>query len=259
MLLTVFLSTTDGSVSLNHHLPVFRYPHIALPFPPPSPLPTHSDFSETEITGGIPPFFGKEFTSSPPVEADLSETEISGGIPAFFSAFGKLVSLSIGSTSISGNIPRGFSRLVNLQALRLNNNLLSGFLPDLGAAKSLRQVDVSSNFFSGALPPSLASISNLIITGNYFSGSTASFPCPDPDALSFNCFSSVPAKCKAAITPRPANRCREFCGTGTKAGTCGGHGVCRPAWKGSNLLFSCQCFKGFVASKNGLTCEAKSS
>eukprot|EP00475_Leptophrys_vorax_P018542 TRINITY_DN2538_c0_g2_i7.p1 TRINITY_DN2538_c0_g2~~TRINITY_DN2538_c0_g2_i7.p1 ORF type:complete len:453 (-),score=32.91 TRINITY_DN2538_c0_g2_i7:122-1480(-) len=188
----------------------------------------------------------------------LRETGISGGIPKFIATLTKLTYLSLSDSTIGGNVPATLNSLVNLKELYLGNADLAGHFPSLAALKKLSVIDISGNYLSGSPPAFISSIKDFNMGDNYFSGKASGFQCPSSDSIASNCLASVPSKCGGAAGQRPAKDCAAFCGTNTKAGVCGGHGICVPDYaklRRTNYLTPvCFCAKGYKQSGNKKSC-----
>ncbi|XP_047975986.1 LRR receptor-like serine/threonine-protein kinase GSO2 [Salvia hispanica] len=126
------------------------------------------DLSYNNLSGAVP----SDLLSGPNLQVvDLSFNKLEGSIPAITST--KLYRLRLGSNSLNGTIPSASLR--SLMYLELDNNMLSGEIPsDLGIMFSnLSLLNLASNRFGGALPPSLGSLTSLYVLSlqsNSFSG-----------------------------------------------------------------------------------------
>ncbi|KAG5514647.1 hypothetical protein RHGRI_035895 [Rhododendron griersonianum] len=130
------------------------------------------DLSRNQLFGPIPHSIGnlKNLTV-----LQLVSNNLSGPIPP---EIGNLISLEIldlNTNQLTGELPNNLSRLNNLKRLSLSANKLSGTIPkDLGKnCRSLVNVSISENNFSGELPPGLCNglaLQELKAHKNEFSG-----------------------------------------------------------------------------------------
>ncbi|KAH7521463.1 hypothetical protein FEM48_Zijuj07G0036200 [Ziziphus jujuba var. spinosa] len=126
---------------------------------------------------------------------DLSDNSLSGTVPdnLFDNCF-SLHYLSLAGNFLEGNIPNSLSKCLILNSLNLSSNHLSGnpnFASGIWLFKRLRQLDLSSNEFSGPIPEGMSAIHNLKevqIQNNHFSGSLPADVglCPHLNRLDFS-------------------------------------------------------------------------
>nr|XP_043618894.1 probable LRR receptor-like serine/threonine-protein kinase At1g56140 [Erigeron canadensis] len=81
----------------------------------------------------------------------LRNNGISGSIPTDIGDYKNLTRLDLSFNNLSGEIPRELFNLNQISFLFLGNNSLTGTLPDVKST-TLRNIDVSYNELSGALP-----------------------------------------------------------------------------------------------------------
>ncbi|GJP49866.1 hypothetical protein CLOM_g9025 [Closterium sp. NIES-68] len=119
------------------------------------------------------------------VMLDLQDYKLSGPIPTEISAITSLQQLFLSTNNFTGSIPPSFSQLTNLSVLAAAGNKLSGDVAlsiSDGLIKKLPHLaalDISSNGFTGSIPPSLSSLTALTqlwLAHNQLSG-------PIPDSL----------------------------------------------------------------------------
>ncbi|KAH7405156.1 hypothetical protein KP509_15G059000 [Ceratopteris richardii] len=146
------------------------------------------NLSNNAISGDIPPAFLSSGCSELQV-LDLSANQISGNLTGFDLGFcPSILHLDLASNLIAGLLPsslrsNGCSQstcLSPLLSLDLSSNRLFGLMPDgfFDGLKHLVHVDLSSNNFSGQLPASIQSCTNMTflnLTGNLFSSSVPAF------------------------------------------------------------------------------------
>ncbi|KVI00283.1 hypothetical protein Ccrd_021467 [Cynara cardunculus var. scolymus] len=96
------------------------------------------------------------------VKIDTSGWLLSGRFPENICSFlPRLTSLHLGYNKIHGDFPRSVTNCSLLQELNITYTNLTGKLPDLSPMTSLRLLDLSFNFFTGAFPMSFINLTNL--------------------------------------------------------------------------------------------------
>ncbi|CAI5537416.1 unnamed protein product [Closterium sp. Naga37s-1] len=194
-----------------------------------------------------------------------------GRIPNTISTLTKLTYLSLNNNRFKGIIPRTITALTKLSNLLLQDNFLDGYVPSFSSLKTLTEVDLSANYFTGPPPSFYKAPTTLNLDDNYFFGS--SLP-KDKDgkticaaSLAKNCLTisssegdSLPADCCAKALQRTAAACSAFCGTSGNV-QCGGIriGVCYPSDKvvetsGSTIDPGCLCANGWKLSDDKQKC-----
>ncbi|CDP14155.1 unnamed protein product [Coffea canephora] len=117
------------------------------------------------------------------VELDLSNNRFSGNIPQTLGQLSNLDFLDLSNNHFNGTIPSALFNLTNLSRLDIHSNpSMGGFLPEeIGNLKrnlkSLVELDLSNNRFSGNIPQTLGQLSNLDfldLSNNHFNGTIPS-------------------------------------------------------------------------------------
>ncbi|KAL4587992.1 hypothetical protein LXL04_000869 [Taraxacum kok-saghyz] len=155
------------------------------------------------LSGTLPPELGELSTLQ---SLYLSVNSISGSIPLEIGYSSSLSDIDLGSNLLTGSVPASIWNLCDrLISLRLHGNLLSGSIPEpalpnatcgtllyfdfgqnkfsgnfpsfIPGFKGLRELDLSSNNFSGKIPDDLAGLTleKLNLSHNNFSGNLPSF------------------------------------------------------------------------------------
>ncbi|EFJ20403.1 hypothetical protein SELMODRAFT_14016, partial [Selaginella moellendorffii] len=124
------------------------------------------------VTGGIPTSVGNIPTLK---ELVLDKTGLSGPIPASLGKLSKLVLLSFTGNKLSGSIPHELSSLQHLQSLTFRESSLTGSISslDFGKLRSLTDLDLSYNAFTGSFPASLfgsVKLKTLSVSHNQLTG-----------------------------------------------------------------------------------------
>ncbi|KAG6395626.1 hypothetical protein SASPL_141749 [Salvia splendens] len=107
---------------------------------------------------------------------DLSENRFGGGVATTLFQLGKLSSLQLGANLLGGAIPTSIGLEVEAQSLRsLNlsrNGLIGRFPVEFGKLKMLEQLDISCNNLSGSLEiiGELRSLTEINVSYNSFTG-----------------------------------------------------------------------------------------
>ncbi|KAG0463862.1 hypothetical protein HPP92_019931 [Vanilla planifolia] len=86
----------------------------------------------------------------------LSHNSFSGPIPPSISYISHLYRLDLSFNNLSGPIPNSLNHLSHLLTLRLQSNSLSGPISGI-SLPTLQDLNLSSNYLYGAIPPSLSS------------------------------------------------------------------------------------------------------
>ncbi|XP_002985846.2 phytosulfokine receptor 2 [Selaginella moellendorffii] len=121
-----------------------------------------------KLAGEIPPSIARLRA----LEAvDLSANQISGSIPAQLVSLAHLKLLDLSANNLSGALPpafrQGFPAIVRLN---LSDNLLEGPIPPMLSSASIESLDLSYNFFAGALPSPMICAPSLNVSNNELSG-----------------------------------------------------------------------------------------
>ncbi|KAI3689110.1 hypothetical protein L2E82_47059 [Cichorium intybus] len=96
------------------------------------------------------------------VKIDISGQGLFGHFPENICSFlPRLTTLNLGYNKIHGDFPHSITNCSLLEQLNITHTNLTGELPDLSPMQSLRLLDLSSNFFTGAFPISFINITNL--------------------------------------------------------------------------------------------------
>ncbi|KAH6798256.1 hypothetical protein C2S52_022810 [Perilla frutescens var. hirtella] len=140
--------------------------------------------SYTSFSGLLPDSIGNLTMLS---KIDLSSCNFTGMIPSTISNLTELVHIDFSLNSFTGSIPP-FSMSNKLTYLDLNRNSLKGSLSSkhFEGLSHLVQINLGSNFLSGAIPKSLFSLSSLKqiqLSNNNFSGQIDEFPISYPSVL----------------------------------------------------------------------------
>ncbi|KAM1588504.1 hypothetical protein FF1_027563 [Malus domestica] len=105
---------------------------------------------------------------------DLSTNSLSGTIPVSIGGLASVTQIELFANQMFGELPESIGNLTFLQYLDLSMNGFTGKFPEKIAQLQLESLNLNDNFFSGELPPILASNPNLQqfkIFNNSFSGS----------------------------------------------------------------------------------------
>ncbi|XP_062096107.1 probable leucine-rich repeat receptor-like serine/threonine-protein kinase At3g14840 isoform X2 [Humulus lupulus] len=133
------------------------------------------------LSGSIPP----EWASSKLESLDISVNNLSGPIPAELgnitnltyldmesnlfsetipSELGKLVNLyhlNLNANNLTGQFPLSLTNLSELWTLRISSNYFTGRMPEFGNWKQLQRLEMEASGFSGPIPPSISTLTNL--------------------------------------------------------------------------------------------------
>ena len=115
---------------------------------------------------------------------DLRQNQLSGTLPDFDVLH--IEQFLIGDNYFSGPLPEAISQAPNLDTLDAHLNSLSGVLPDSFASQGIRSIDLSSNAFSGPVPPAwstLTSLTSLDLSDNALNGTFDSALCLLPNLI----------------------------------------------------------------------------
>ncbi|KAG6655337.1 receptor-like protein EIX1 [Carya illinoinensis] len=101
------------------------------------------------------------------VDLYLGDNELQCSIPDAFGSLNSLKTLYLGGNKLVGGIPKSFWNLCSLGSLYLSHNNLGGNLSEFMSnasgclMDSLQNLQISNNRFTGPLPESIGSLSNL--------------------------------------------------------------------------------------------------
>ncbi|KAJ9567687.1 hypothetical protein OSB04_003653 [Centaurea solstitialis] len=96
------------------------------------------------------------------IKIDISGWSLSGRFPENVCSFlPRLKSLHLGFNKIHGEFPQSITNCSLMEDLNITKTNLTGMLPDFSPMTSLRLLDLSSNFFTGAFPISFINLTNL--------------------------------------------------------------------------------------------------
>ncbi|XP_062096106.1 probable leucine-rich repeat receptor-like serine/threonine-protein kinase At3g14840 isoform X1 [Humulus lupulus] len=133
------------------------------------------------LSGSIPP----EWASTNLQRLDISVNNLSGPIPAELgnitnltyldmesnlfsetipSELGKLVNLyhlNLNANNLTGQFPLSLTNLSELWTLRISSNYFTGRMPEFGNWKQLQRLEMEASGFSGPIPPSISTLTNL--------------------------------------------------------------------------------------------------
>ncbi|KAL2457410.1 Tyrosine-sulfated glycopeptide receptor 1 [Abeliophyllum distichum] len=118
------------------------------------------DLSSNRFNGSIEsPFFPSL------ISFNVSNNSFTGSLPSSICITSRFVKmLDFSTNKFSGNVSKGIGRCSKLEIFRAGFNSLSGLLPyDLYTVKTLREISLPNNQFSGPVNNSIALLSNLSI------------------------------------------------------------------------------------------------
>nr|AAD50430.1 Cf2/Cf5 disease resistance protein homolog [Hordeum vulgare subsp. vulgare] len=119
------------------------------------------DLSYNNITGAIPLGIGNFTTLRYLV---LSHNLLSGHVPSKIGMLGDLIDLDLSNNNLDGLFTREHMvSLKNLRHMDLSHNSFSGPLPIETRAQFLKELTLSSNYFSGHIPESICQLRNLLV------------------------------------------------------------------------------------------------
>uniref|UniRef100_A0A0E0DJ56 non-specific serine/threonine protein kinase n=1 Tax=Oryza meridionalis TaxID=40149 RepID=A0A0E0DJ56_9ORYZ len=138
------------------------------------------DFSNSSMYGTLPSAAFKNLKNLQKLDLNKMDSNfdgLHGSLPASLFTLPHLKFLDLSGHCFEGSIPINSSSIpVSLEVLNLNHNLLNGTLPTekaLENLKNLRELNLSSNQFTGNIPRSLLSLPHielLDLSGNLFQG-----------------------------------------------------------------------------------------
>ena len=99
-------------------------------------------------------------------ELVLNDNALTGGVPEFLSKMPRLKKVDLASNELSGklalSLPVYFSRMNMIEVFDVNNNDLSGYISEeWGRIKSLKELGLGGNRFTGDIPEELCNLSLL--------------------------------------------------------------------------------------------------
>ena len=109
------------------------------------------------LSGQIPDEFGLLTTVQ---HLSLANNSLTGTFPSELCKLNELVTLNLGWNAIGGTVPECMGWMGSLQLLNVNYNLMTGSLK--GAFKNVRQMYLSANNFSQAVPELVVNMANLV-------------------------------------------------------------------------------------------------
>ncbi|CAL2243850.1 unnamed protein product [Prunus armeniaca] len=117
-----------------------------------------------------------QFSGPLPDFTDMSSSNVGPEFPKWIQTQRKLTALGMSNAGISGSVPNEFWDLSsNLLELNLSMNQIHGKFPNLSSKNcTFFTIDLTSNQFSGPLPPFPSNISNVFLSKNMFSGPLSS-------------------------------------------------------------------------------------
>lgn len=137
------------------------------------------DFSSCALGRRFPGWLRSQYSIK---SINLYNTGIEDTVPEWFwnsssSSSSTILAIDFSRNKINGTLPTSLESLTKLYYLNLASNLLEGPIPDFPPSLSL--LDLSFNFFSGPLPPSLFTphLSYLILSHNHINGRIPSVVC----------------------------------------------------------------------------------
>ncbi|XP_024172549.1 receptor-like protein EIX2 isoform X2 [Rosa chinensis] len=124
------------------------------------------DLGNNNLSGKIPPWIGQNLTNL--VILGLRSNEFNGIIPFSLCSLAAIHVLDLSHNNISGGLPHCFNNITSLA----NDTTASDFIVELvwkgieiefgENLDSMRSIDISSNYLIGEIPPSIASMTELI-------------------------------------------------------------------------------------------------
>lgn len=126
--------------------------------------------------GTIPTEFGK---LSKLEEIDLCDNLLSGSIPTEIGSWNKVQTLMLGNNNLSGTIPSEIGQMSNLVSISASSNKLEGQLPsEVGRLKRIKRFNVEKNYLDGEFVSKFENLGktleNLQLRSNEFSGTLSS-------------------------------------------------------------------------------------
>ncbi|PIN11598.1 Serine/threonine protein kinase [Handroanthus impetiginosus] len=121
------------------------------------------------LSGVLPENLGK---NSDLEEIDVSNNNLEGPLPQNLCYRKKLQYLILFGNRVSGKIPDSYGECSSLIYVRIQENELSGVVPDgLWSFSDLEYIEFANNRLEGSIPPSISkTLEQLLISGNKFSG-----------------------------------------------------------------------------------------
>ncbi|VFQ87407.1 unnamed protein product [Cuscuta campestris] len=113
------------------------------------------------------------------VKLNLTGNKLSGQIPSSFGNLHFLTHLDFSSNLLEGHLPQSLTNMVNIVGFYAQQNRLSGHLDELFTASTVWRIEIlnlSSNSFSGVLPPSLGNMSYLTCLDLHENGFAGGIP-----------------------------------------------------------------------------------
>ena len=129
--------------------------------------------NQNSISGSIPNSYGQLLNLGC---LQLETNSIVGMIPAELGKLTKLTILDLSRNSLSNSIPTSFSALINMEMYSMSQNQLSGVVPSLNGYSNLRVLNLYSNSLQGPVENLISSVvvysklEDIDISNNYFSG-----------------------------------------------------------------------------------------
>ncbi|KAL8468752.1 hypothetical protein ACS0TY_031814 [Phlomoides rotata] len=163
--------------------------------------------SNNKFSGSIP---GEIGSLGSLIEFSAHDNELSGEIPSSIVNVTQLGRLDLSNNVLSGGIPMGIQSLKQLNELNLANNRLSGTIPDeIGSLPVLNYLDLSQNKFSGEIPLSLQSLklNTLNLSSNLFTGNV---PPLFANGVYKDSFLNNPGLCIGVCKPKAQENSRFF-------------------------------------------------
>ncbi|VVA11216.1 Hypothetical predicted protein [Prunus dulcis] len=131
------------------------------------------DVSYNPLSFNLSPYWNPPFQLN---SLHMSSSNVGPDFPKWIQTQRKLTALGMSNAGISGSVPNEFWDLSsNLLELNLSMNQIHGKFPNLSTKNcTFFTIDLTSNQFSGPLPPFPSNISNVFLSKNMFSGPLSS-------------------------------------------------------------------------------------
>eukprot|EP01041_Mallomonas_annulata_P013949 gene13949-29688_t len=115
------------------------------------------------LTGPVPEISGVNMPNL--VSLSLSYNGFTGVIPTTLFSLTKLTALYLGNNQLTLDIPTGFAQMSSLQLMYVQNNNFTYWIdgPSLGQMMRLKELDLSNNTFTNAIPTELGKLTNLLL------------------------------------------------------------------------------------------------
>lgn len=157
---------------------------------------------DNDLTGAIPSFGA---LTPRLVVLSLAQNRLSGSIPSSFGQISSITELSLDGNQLVGKLPTTLVNCTRLQTFTAKQNQLTGPLVNFGVKNKLSNLDLSENFLTGTIPPSMFDIDGMetvIISNNCFHGIIPENICKPLYlvSLSMNGLSTA-TRCQRAIFP----------------------------------------------------------